>query len=269
MQNVIKNIAAADLLTALEVNLGAYWSSYGRTDETTLHATPDVVWFYTGIPVSLFNGVVSARLQPDGVRKTYADLQEKIDKHGAPALWWLSPQATPANIGSLLAELGAQQAGEVPGMAINLTALDDKSDSIPGFTIEKVSGVDGQTLWARIAGAGTGFPEAATEALAQIEGRLNDPAYKTQPRYIGYLNGKPVATSALVLDSGVAGIYAVATLPEARRQGIGRLMTVVPLLEAREMGYRVGILQASTMGYPIYQKLGFEEVCKFQIYQQS
>jgi GNAT superfamily N-acetyltransferase len=266
---VIGDIAAGDLLTALEVNMAAYWSAYGRTDRTLLRATPEVVWFYTGVPVALFNGVVFARLEPDGLRATYADLQAKITAHGAPALWWIGPQATPANIGSLLVGLGAQPAGEVPGMAIDLAALDDRQDPLVGFTIKKVTDAQSQTLWARIAGAGTGFPAAATEALAQIEGRLNDPQYNAQPRYIGYLDGNPVAASALVLDSGVAGIYAVATLPEARRKGIGRLMTVVPLVEARELGYRVGILQASSMGYPIYQKIGFREVCKFRLYVQA
>jgi len=105
--------------------------------------------------------------------------------------------------------------------------------------------------------------------MAQLEAALSDPQYKAQHRYIGFLAGIPVATSAMVLDSGVAGIYAVATIPQARRKGIGEIMTLIPLLEARQMGYRVGILQASSMGYPIYKRIGFHDVCNFQLYLQS
>ena len=85
-------------------------------------------------------------------------------------------------------------------------------------------------------------------------------------RYLGYLDGVPVATSALVLHAGVAGIYAVATLPEARRQGIAAAMTRLPLLDAFAGGYQVGTLQASPMGYPVYQRLGFATVWGIELY---
>ena len=153
-------------------------------------------------------------------------------------------------------------------MAIDLALMDNNPEMITDFTIRKVSNVKMQTLWARIAGVGTDFPDVATDAMARLEATLTDPQYKAQHRYIGFLHGTPVATSALVLDSGVAGIYAVATIPEARRKGIGKIMTVMPLLEARQIGYRVGILQASSMGYSIYKKIGFKDVCKFRLYLQ-
>jgi len=69
-----------------------------------------------------------------------------------------------------------------------------------------------------------------------------------------------------VLHAGVAGIFAVSTLPEARGRGIGTALTVAPLVDAREAGYRVGTLQASDMGYPIYRKLGFQDVCQYNLY---
>jgi GNAT superfamily N-acetyltransferase len=268
MSDIIETTTSAELLTALESNMVAFWSAYGRGQGSTLRATTEAAWFCTGIPEPIFNGVLFARLKPSEVSALVGTLQTKIDAQSAPALWWLGPHATPDNLGALLEQHGLQPAGNVPGMAIDLAAVADKPEPVPNFALQRVSNAEMQTLWARIVAVGTGFPEAATAALVRLEASLGDLQYQAQLRYIGWLDGTPVATAAMVLDSGVAGIYAVATLPEARRKGIGRHMTVRPLLEARQMGYHVGILQASPMGYPVYQKIGFQNVCEYKLYFQ-
>ncbi len=113
---------------------------------------------------------------------------------------------------------------------------------------------------------GSEIPEAGLKLLLDVvdkRGMSKDPAIHY---YLCTLNDRPVATSLLYLGGGVAGIYNVATLPDVRRQGIGRALTVAPLLYARTQGYRIGVLQSSPMGLNLYRRLGFREYCTFQAY---
>jgi ribosomal protein S18 acetylase RimI-like enzyme len=104
------------------------------------------------------------------------------------------------------------------------------------------------------------------ELLLDVVAKRGMPEDPTIHYYLGMLDDRPVSTSLLYLGAGVAGIYNVATLPEVRRQGIGKALTVAPLLYARTLGYRIGVLQASPMGLNLYRRLGFREYGTFQAY---
>ena len=135
-----------------------------------------------------------------------------------------------------------------------------------GFSIKVVQDRTALAQWSEVAGLGTGFPPPAVARLGELDQGMGlFPATVVQ-RYLGLLDGVAVAASARVDHAGVTGIYAVATLPNARRRGIGAAMTVQPLREAAAAGYRVGTLQASEMGYGVYRALGFEEVCRMELY---
>jgi GNAT superfamily N-acetyltransferase len=79
--------------------------------------------------------------------------------------------------------------------------------------------------------------------------------------YIAYLKGEAAGGSTAFYGAGVVGLYGVGTSPKARGLGVGRTVSLVPLLEARERGCRAGVLTSSEMGTSVYRRLGFREVC--------
>lgn len=75
--------------------------------------------------------------------------------------------------------------------------------------------------------------------------------------YLGSVDGEPLATSVLFNYRGVAGIYAVTTLERARRRGYGRAITEKAIRDGLRAGATRGFLQASDMGRPVYEAMGF------------
>jgi ribosomal protein S18 acetylase RimI-like enzyme len=150
-------------------------------------------------------------------------------------------------------------------MAIDLRKLDGSQPALPGLRIELVDNPTRRKHWSHTCRVGAELPEIVEEAFSDCAALDFTPGGSLY-NCIGWLEGQPVATSSLFLGAGVAGIYNVTTIPAARRKGIGSAMTVAVLDQARTLGYRVGILHSSPMGFNVYRKLGFEEYCKINQY---
>jgi GNAT superfamily N-acetyltransferase len=85
--------------------------------------------------------------------------------------------------------------------------------------------------------------------------------------YIGYKNGDPVTTTAVMIAAGVIGIYAVGTLPGYQRLGYAETIMRYAIERAREESALERIaLQSSQAGLPLYLKLGFRKVTEFQVF---
>jgi len=132
--------------------------------------------------------------------------------------------------------------------------------------MEQVSDDETLAQWCHTLSVGFEWPDLMEDAWFDLYRSVGLDTRSPFRHYLGRLEGKPVAASSLFLGVGVAGIYDVVTIPEARRQGIGSAITLAPLREARALGYRVGILQSSEMGFSVYHKVGFREYCKLNLY---
>ncbi len=266
MDDILPNCAAPGLLDALEANMVAFWRAYGAALGCEVTEGPELTRVVTGMPVALFNGVYRARLSDDAAAAAIEETRQAVARRQAPLLWWVAPGSQPAGLVDLLVAHGFTPAGSVPGMAVDLARLAPAPPLPPGFRIEVVQDRTALAQWSEVAGLGTGFPAPAVARLIELDQGIGlFPATVVQ-RYLGLLDGVAVAASARVDHAGVTSPYAVATLPAARRRGIGAAMTVQPLRDAAAAGYRVGTLQASEMGYGVYHALGFAEVCRIELY---
>ena len=100
----------------------------------------------------------------------------------------------------------------------------------------------------------------ALEAITNLD-RYTEPHIHT---VVAYLDGQPVATAQTLLSHSIAGVYWVGSLAEARGRGLGELVTRVVTNRAFDLGAAAVGLQASSMGQPIYDRMGYESVYNYR-----
>ena len=125
-------------------------------------------------------------------------------------------------------------------MAVELESMNEDFPESSGFTIVPVKDIETLKDWIQAATEGFSLKQSTCELLFDIESKLGFGEHLPRCSYVGYLNGRPVSCSLLLMTSGVAGLFAVATIPEARRRGIGTLISLAPWKEARERGIQSG-----------------------------
>lgn len=253
------------LVDAIEQNCIDFFTEYGRGPGGEIHEEDGVTWFTTGLADPLFNGVMTAHLAPEDVDRRIDDLLSEFRTRGLPLEWTVGSSTRPRDLGTNLMAKGLSHLLVVPGMAIDLRSLPE--EPLPkGLTIHRATGR--QDIAAGIGVFGTTFEIAdpLIARLVEIELGMPPEHRDVTVAFVGKLDGKVVASTTLFLSAGVAGLYAVGTLPAARGRGIARAMTVHASREARGLGYRFGTLQATAAGFPVYRRLGFREYSRFEIY---
>jgi len=212
------------------------------------------------------NLVVCSQLPTEGVDDLIESTLAHFRSMNIRKLSWLAHDGVPSvEINRVLLGHGLTfKESFATEMAVDLSVLPEELPAHPGLRIVPV--VDGNALrqWIHVASIGFRISEKFEKVWYDFfVDTVFDGQFQT---YLALLNGKPVGTSQLFLSEGVAGIYNVTCIPEVRGQGIGSAITLAPLLKARELGYRIGILQASQRGHGVYRRLGFQDFGELSLY---
>jgi len=252
--------------TAIKANWENYHYCLGQSLTVELSIGRHLTWLITGMPDHFMNLVVCSGLPAEGADELIASALAHFRSRNIEKLSWLAEDGVPAMElkrhlfahGLTLRESFAIE------MAADLMTLPEVISTPTGLTIVRVEDYVTLKEWIHVASIGFGVSSKVEAVWCDF---FEEAAFEFPFRtYLGLLNGKPVATSQLFTSAGVAGIYNVTCIPEARGKGIGAAITLAPLLEARKMGYHVGILQASSMGYNVYRRLGFQDFGKLSVY---
>ena len=251
---------ADDALSAVLDNQAEYWLYRARIAGWA-HGTADgLTWYRSGQPNAERNAIVRANLSPrDDPSAMIAAARERVSPDGQAWTWWDPPAA----IERLLPAAGLYLNSRDTGMAADLARVPGSVEAPESLTVERARDDAGALNWRLAFHAANERPVEAPatpdEEAAILRGFAPAGYDESEPLrlYLARLAGVAVAVSQLFVAAGAAGIYCVATLPQARRQGIGAVVTYAALADARALGYNMAVLGASELGEPVYRRLGF------------
>jgi GNAT superfamily N-acetyltransferase len=258
LSDILKDFNQEAWIRAIHDNWTNLLLLYGRTPQFELRKSDQLITLASGHKIRTFNRVMRTRLSSSNAD---SKIQETIDYYASkdlPFLWHVYPGDTPDDLSQRLGNHGLNRS-EGRGMAMSIKNL--KIPETPeGFTYQKVTTPEMFEVHARLLYKAYEFPESVQDWHTQAT--LSVGPRDDYFNYLGFLDDEPVACASVLYSDGVAGIHAVATLPSARRRGIGAYISAVPLFEALDRGYKVSILYASEMGFKVYERLGFVMYCQ-------
>jgi GNAT superfamily N-acetyltransferase len=140
------------------------------------------------------------------------------------------------------------------------------ASSVSGIRLEPVTdagGLEAVRIVSREAYAPSGLPHEVTDSLFAIESAVLAPHNHF---VVAWEGDTPLAAAMCHLHEGVAGIHWVGTRDAARRRGLGTLCTYAVVHWGFDRGADISALQASEMGLPIYEAMGFETFSRTRLF---
>ena len=254
-----------DALVALEhENWIAYLTGVvGCTSRANVVRADGVVSILTGLPFDWFNQVLieDDAATPAGVVAGVAEARERGDPFVVRLRDGIDDRFIPT-----LAKAGLAPAATetwTPGMV----ALPGDHDAVPQHAapeldIRRVTDAAGIDVHCQVVTAGFGSDPAVALGTACVD-LLDRPGCVV---YVGYAGGDPVVSGLGWRSGRTIGVYSIATVESARRRGYGAAMTARVTADGVATGCDVAALQASEMGRPIYERLGFRTVVRYAAY---
>ena len=202
---------------------------------------------------SVFNGVVYS--DANALRDSLDELAGIYEEAGVRAWTVWVPEEDDA-AAELLEAAGHRLDAEPRAMGMELAGFPDPD--LEGIDWSVGSDLDEMCL---INDRAYGYADGTFRAS------LDDPGHHLHV-YLARVDGAPAASVASFDVEGDTPIWCVATLPEARGRGLSTALMRRALADARERGSATTTLQATKLGAPVYERLGYMDLGALQMWER-
>ena len=261
MTKILKNPSLVEIKDAVENNL-FFWASKEKevkNSQINFIEKEEYSIFQSKLPIPLGNMVYKTNFSSEQLEEKIEGVIQYFKDLNHPFVWFTGDQTRPTNLQERLVSEYNFKMITNPGMYFNTKHLKE-IEVIENLQILRVETKEQLEDWINVLLESF---EMKHEGLRDFFLHwLEHKKVGSSSAFIGYYEGKAVSISAIYYGAGVAGIYCVGTIKEARKKGIGTAVTLAAVKEAKERGYEIVILHSSEMGYNAYKRMGFEEVCK-------
>jgi RimJ/RimL family protein N-acetyltransferase len=179
-------------------------------------------------------------------------------RRGLPARYQVSPAARPARLDEELAARGYRRHLHILVLCADLAAVRDRLPAPDGQVA--IAG-EPDAAWLETMRATLGYYRDGTLAGRILEGIGPPAGYATVRRA-----GRPLAIGRSVAERGFAGVFGMATVPEARGQGLGTAVLAALALWADGHGATRLYLQVdddNLAALRLYRRAGFTPVYSY------
>ena len=255
------------VIADIEDALVTQWSHFGRWPKGELHEADGLVWFETPIKHLPYNGVVRTRLDESAAPdRVIAAVMERFRARGADCFWAVHPSATPSDLARRLTMHSLRPVEQMTCMSLELA--DWETPPLPGgVTFEEVIDDAGLERYTNLTLRYWEIPDAERELVAEVHGYWR-PGRTPGHRYLALLDGEAIGKGYVSLAGppGVASIYGMSVLPQARGRGVAGGLTTTLLQRAKGHGCSRAVLHATDMAVGVYLRAGFLERCTIEVF---
>ena len=255
-------MSSEDIHAIERISVNCYRSFAGFPNAETID-NDGIFAVLTYLPIPFFSGVARTNLDADGVDATLDLLRSK----NTPFRWWVTPSSRPEGLAEMLRARGLRLAYDAPGMIADLTTVPLDVPLPAGITMRQLKHVDELADWLSVFTVVFSSPPHERGIWRDAYARCGVGEGQPWQHFVAFEGDRPLATTSVRVEGDLAGIYFVATMPEARGRGIGSAATRAAMRYARDAGATRAALQSSDSGFGVYRGLGFEQRCVVSAYE--
>lgn len=252
-------------IEALERNFWSQWAQFGKPDDCNFNRSSGVYRLETPVSSLPYNGVFRFEIH-DNAEARIDELINHYENRNVDHLWVVHPSSAPANLDALLEARGIKEVELCSGMVAAPDDLKASDETPDGVEIHEIIPSEEAVVLEFVANRWSVPSEAMTHLQEFFRlNRIGEPG-SAMRGWIATMDGRLVGKAFIHRSGNIAGLYGVATRPEARGKGVGMALCARALRESCVDGVDRLVLHSTPIAVSIYEKLGFRHVAPFRVF---